>query len=90
MEAATAPTHHKLVTVELTLTDEHGAEQTEEKKIPGGPTEVVKLKVELGVPAESALWVIEKHGKKHQLADHVKHNVKEGDHYEALVRGGVS
>ena len=32
MEAATAPTHHKLVTVELTLTDEHGAEKTEEKK----------------------------------------------------------
>jgi hypothetical protein len=34
--------------------------------------------------------VITNAGKKHQLGDHEKHNVKEGDRYEALVRGGVS
>jgi hypothetical protein len=90
MEAATAQPHRTLVTVALTLTDENGNTQTEEKNIPGGPTKVTDLKAELGVPAESALWVIQKSGKKKQLGDHETHDVKEGDHYEALVRGGVS
>jgi hypothetical protein len=78
------------VTVTLTLSDENGNTQTENKTIPGGPTKVDTLKAELGVPAETALWVINPAGKKHQLGDHETHNVKEGDRYEALVRGGVS
>ena len=90
MEAATARTKPALVTVALTITDENGNSQTEEKNIPGGSTKVTDLKAELGVPAESALWVIAKSGKKKQLGDHEAHNVKEGDRYEALVRGGVS
>jgi hypothetical protein len=79
-----------LVTVALTITDENGNSQTHEKSIPGGSTKVTELKSELGVPAESALWVIAKSGKKKQLGDHESHNVKEGDRFEALVRGGVS
>jgi sulfur carrier protein ThiS len=90
MEAAAVGKRHKLVSVTITLTDENGESQTEEKAIEGGPTEVVALKAELGVPPESALWVVQRNGKKKQLADHAKHNVKEGDRYEALVRGGVS
>jgi hypothetical protein len=90
MEAATAATRHKLVMVTLTLTDDTGHSTTEEKSIEGGPTEVLELKAELGVAADIALWVVQKNGKKKQLGDHEKHNVKDGDHYEALVRGGVS
>jgi len=45
---------------------------------------------ELGIAAGDALWVVEKSGKKKALADHETHNVKEGDHFEALVKGGVS
>ncbi|HUP70316.1 MAG TPA: hypothetical protein VM142_10940 [Acidimicrobiales bacterium] len=89
MDSTAAPTT-KFVEVSLTLTDDSGNTQTEAKSVPGGPTPVVELKAELGVPAESALWVINKAGNKHQLADHQNHNVKEGDRYEALVRGGVS
>lgn len=90
MEAATARTKPDLVTVALTITDENGNSQTDEKSIPGGPTKVTDLKAELGVPAESALWVIAKSGKKKQLGDHETHNVKQNDRYEAIVRGGVS
>lgn len=90
MEAATARTKPALVTVVLTITDENGNTQTEKKSIPGGPTKVTELKAELGVPAESALWVIANAGKKKQLGDHETHNVKQDDQYEALVRGGVS
>jgi hypothetical protein len=90
MEAASTRTHQALVTVVLTITDENGQTQTEYKSIPGGSTKVVELKARLGVPPESALWVIAKSGKKKQLGDHERHNVKEDDRYEALVRGGVS
>ncbi|MGH2738910.1 MAG: hypothetical protein ACRDH6_00250 [Actinomycetota bacterium] len=90
MEGAAGKPGPSLVTVTLTLTDAEGNTQTDEKAIPGGPTKVSHLKSELGVPTESALWVIQKSGKKKQLADHETHNVKEGDRYEALVRGGVS
>jgi hypothetical protein len=90
MEAATAQPQSTLVAVTLTLTDENGNTQTVDKTIPGGPTKVTDLKAELGVPAESALWVIQRSGKKKQLGDHQTHDVKEGDQYEALVRGGVS
>lgn len=82
--------HQRLVEVSLTTTDENGTTKVESKSIPGGPTEVLHLKAELGVPPETALWVVRKNGKKSQLADHESHNVKEGDRYEALVRGGVS
>ena len=90
MEAATANTQHATVSVVLTITDENGATQTEGKSIPGGPTKVDELKAELGVPTASALWVIDKSGHKKQLGDHESHDVKAGDRYEALVRGGVS
>ncbi len=92
MEAAATSAHNASVsvTVSLTVTDENGATQVEDKTIDGGPTRVPDLKAELGVPAESALWVVQRNGKKKQLADHETHNVKEGDRYEALVRGGVS
>jgi hypothetical protein len=90
MEAAAARTKPALVTVSLTITDENGDTQIEEKRIPDGPTKVTDLKAELGVPAESALWVIAKSGKRKQLGDHETHNVKQDDRYETLVRGGVS
>jgi hypothetical protein len=90
MEASTAQTHDAVVTVVLAVTDDNGNTQSEDKTIPGGPTKVEELKTELGVPAASALWVIDKAGKKKQLGDHETHDVKEGDRYEALVRGGVS
>lgn len=90
MQAATAQTHRAAVTVVLTITDENGDTQTEDRTIPGGPTKVEELKAELGIAEASALWVIDKSGKKKQLGDHETHDVKEGDRYEALVRGGVS
>lgn len=82
--------HRKLVEVSLAITDENGETRVESKSIPGGPTEVLHLKSELGVAPETALWVVRKNGKKSQLADHASHNVKDGDRYEALVRGGIS
>lgn len=93
MEAAPKPNakaQESLVSVTLTLTDPDGNTQTETKALPGGATDVTTLKAELGVPAESALWVIEKSGKKRQLGDHERDNVKQGDRFEALVRGGIS
>jgi hypothetical protein len=82
--------HNAEVEVSLTVTDENGVTQVENKTIDGGPTPVSELKTELGVPVESALWVVQRSGKKKQLADHETHNVKDGDRFEALVRGGVS
>jgi len=80
----------ELVTVTVVLSDQQGHTQTDDKEIPQGPTKVTELKSELGVPAESALWLISKTEKKKQLGDHETHNVKAGDRYEALVRGGIS
>lgn len=80
----------EIVTVTLGITTDDGQTQTETLSIPGGPTKVPMLKQELGVPADSSLWVVEKNGKKKVLADHETHDVKDGDHYEALVKGGVS
>jgi hypothetical protein len=82
--------HTELVTVTLGLTTDNGQSTTESKSVPGGATKVPTLKEELGVPAASALWLIDKHGKKKALADHESHHVKEGDHFEALAKGGVS
>ena len=89
MEAATCA-HKASVEVSLTVTDENGSTQVVEDTVDGGPTPVQELKAELGVPVESALWVVQRNGKKKQLADHETHNVKAGDRFEALVRGGVS
>jgi len=88
---ATPPAKHEQVTVTLGVTNEDdGTTQTIERTIVGGPTRVPALKEELGIADASALWVVEKNGQKKALADHQTHNVKEGDHYEALARGGVS
>lgn len=88
--ASVAPRHEQ-VTVTLGVTNEDdGTTQTVELTIPGGPTRVPELKAELGIADASALWVVEKNGQKKALADHQTHNVKEDDHYEAIVKGGIS
>lgn len=87
---ATAAKNDELVTVTLGVTTESGETQNLERTIEGGPTKVPLLKEKLGVPEDSSLWVVDKHGKKKLLADHENHNVKAGDHFEALVKGGVS
>jgi hypothetical protein len=84
MEGATAEAHRSLVTVAVAITDE--AEAT----IESGTTEVTALKAEFGAPPESVLWVIARDGTKKQLGDHESYDVKEGDRFEAIFRGGVS
>lgn len=81
--------HDKLVTVTLTITDDQGNTTTIEREIAEGPTPVPTLKEELGVSAADSLFIV-KHGKPKMLADHEKHNVKEGDHFEVVSKGGVS
>jgi hypothetical protein len=82
---------HGSVNVTVFLTNEQtGETETTELEVPGGPTPVTQLKEELGIDPASSLWVIDKHGKKKPLADHEHHNVKEGDRYEGIARGGVS
>lgn len=88
--AANAAENRQPVAVTLTITNQGGETQTETKTLESGPTGVTALKSELGVPPDSALWLIEGDGKKRPLGDHETVNVKEGDHFEALVRGGVS
>lgn len=78
-----------LVEVVLVTTNEEGETQTTHPEIESGPTKVTTLKAELGIPEDSALWVIQ-HGKKKPLGDHETFDVKAGDHFEAIVRGGVS
>lgn len=78
------------VAVTLIVADENGDSQTQEETIPSGPTKVPDLKVELGVPAASSLWIVRPGGKPTQLVDHATHNVKAGDKYETVVKGGVS
>jgi hypothetical protein len=86
---ATTEKHTKLVQVTVTITDASGTTTTQEKEIPSGPTDVPVLKMELGVAeADSLFFVREK--KKQLLADHEQHNVKEGDHFEVVSKGGVS
>jgi hypothetical protein len=88
---ASAAPKHEQVTVTLGATNEDdGTIQNVQVMIPGGPTRVPDLKAELQIAGASALWVVEKNGRKKALADHQTHNVKEGDHYEALVKGGIS
>jgi hypothetical protein len=78
------------VVVTLVVTDPDGGTQTLEMTIPSGPTKVPDLKVELGVPPEASLWVVRPSGEPTQLVDHARHNVKAGDRFETVVKGGVS
>jgi sulfur carrier protein ThiS len=79
----------KLVTVTL-IVKEGETETDEAKEILKGKTEAAVLKTELGVPPEDSLWVVRANGKIAQLADHEEHNVKQGDRFEVVGRGGVS
>ena len=78
------------VAVTLVVDDPDGEVQTIESTIPSGPTKVPDLKAELGVPAEASLWVVRAGGKPTQLVDHATHNVKAGERFETVVKGGVS
>jgi len=79
----------RLISVTL-IVKEGEAEREEAKEIPKGKIEVGALKTELGVPPEDSLWVVRANGKIVQLADHEEHNVKQGDRFEVVGRGGVS
>jgi hypothetical protein len=90
MEATAAAKKEATVTVSMGVTDpETGESQTVEATIPGGPTPVPELKTELQIAADASLWVV-KNGKPKQLVDHERYNVKAGDHFEAISKGGVS
>jgi hypothetical protein len=78
------------VKVTITITDPEGASETREVSIPSGPRKVPELKSELGVPPEASLWVLRGNDKPKQLVDHATHNVKAGDRFETVVKGGVS
>jgi hypothetical protein len=79
------------VTVFVTMVDDATGESHEEdKQVESGETKVERIKDEVGVPAASGLWVLRGDGRSHQLADHVDYDVREGDHFEVIVRGGVS
>jgi hypothetical protein len=82
--------HHKLVEVFLELTDEDGNAESKTLEIPRGETPVPTLKQELGLIETDPLWVIKKDGERKPLGDHEKHDVKEGDRYQAIVKGGIS
>jgi hypothetical protein len=88
-ETATAGEHGEHVEVTTTITDPDGGSTTAEKTIPGGPTPVPTVKQELGVAEADSLFIA-KDGKKKLLPDHEEHNVKAGDHYEVVGKGGVS
>jgi hypothetical protein len=83
--------HRHEVTVFVTvLNDETGESHEEDNQVESGETKVVRIKAELGVLEASALWVQKGDGRSHQLADHVTYDVREGDHFDVIVRGGVS
>ena len=82
--------HGEPTVVTLVVTDEEGQTQTLDKTIATGPTKVPELKTELGVPAEASLWLARPNEKPKQLPDHATHNVKAGDRFETVVKGGVS
>jgi hypothetical protein len=88
---AVVETKPELVEVTVDITNEDtGETRTENLRILGGPTPVPELKTELGVDDTAVLWVVEKDGKTKPLADHENFNVKAGDHFIAIVKGGVS
>lgn len=82
--------HPELVEVTLTITDEQGDTTTQTKEIPVGPTPVTTLKQELGVPDTETLFLLREGHKPKVLADHETHDVKAGDHYEVISKGGAS
>ena len=82
--------HDQLVEVTLTITDDSGNTTTTEKEIPEGETPVPTLKQELGVAETDSLFLLKKNGKRELLADHKHHNVKAGDRFEVVGKGGVS
>jgi hypothetical protein len=84
------PAHGETVTVTLVVDDTEGGTQTLEITLASGPTKVPDLKVALGVPAEASLWLVRRNDKPKQLVDHATHNVKAGDRFETIVKGGVS
>lgn len=91
MEAQAVSAKSDQVEVTLGVTNEDdGTSETVELEIAAGPTKVPDLKVELNVANASALWVVEKNGKKKALGPHESWPVKAGDHFEALVKGGIS
>jgi hypothetical protein len=81
---------HHLVEVFLEVTNEEGASASTTLELPRGETAVETLEAELGIADAEQLWVIKKDGKRKLLASHEKHDVKEGDRFQALVKGGVS
>lgn len=81
---------HEPVDVTLTITDADGNSTTTEKEIPDGPTPVRELKEELGVPETESLFLIREGKRPKLLADHEEHNVKAGDHYDVVSKGGAS
>jgi hypothetical protein len=83
-------TKARLVEVSLEVTDVEGNTQTTTLEIPGGETPVETLKQELGLEETDPLWVIRKDGERKPLGDHERHDVKAGDRYQAIVKGGVS
>jgi hypothetical protein len=85
----TTTTRDELVTVTVTIDDPDDGSVTEDRSIESGPTPVPILKEELGVPAEESLF-LDRDGKRKLLADHERHNVKAGDHFEYVGKGGVS
>ena len=83
--------HRHEVTVFVTVIDDDTGESHEEdKQVESGETKVVRIKEELAVPEASALWVQGADDRSHQLADHVSYDVREGDRFDVIVRGGVS
>jgi hypothetical protein len=82
--------HDEPVEVTLTVTDDDGNTTTTEKEIPEGPTPVPTLKQELGVPDADSLFLLKDGKKPKPLVDHESHNVKAGDHFDAVGKGGAS
>jgi hypothetical protein len=90
MEVTAAAKKQETVMVTMGVTDpDTGESQDVEAAIAGGPTPVPDLKAALQIAADASLWVV-KNGKKKQLVDHERYNVKAGDHFEAISKGGVS
>jgi hypothetical protein len=83
--------HTRQVTVFVNLLDEESGDSREvDKQVESGETKVTRIKEELGVAEASALWVQKSDGRSDPLADHVSYDVREGDHFEVIFRGGVS
>jgi hypothetical protein len=81
--------HFVEVTIEVT-DEENGETQTSTHQIPRGETPVPTLEAELGITDVEQLWVIKKDGTRKPLASHEKTNVRAGDRYQAVVKGGIS